>query len=254
MGSKLQLSGRKKRRLTMQIMLGGTVIVLPDSLRGPLEDFAIKVNGAEGTAWEEYFKKMLRKELIVHSPEMGVGRAVKEPEPQPILRFLDTIALPARMEKFFPKKSYVVNTKRGSHVKIAYVDPDFTTWFGDKVEEPAAEATLRRHVLIRPSVFAPAMKEVEDGGFVTETTPGQLFSMLERQPNGPKSDPGPLLTNGYANLFKMIDVNGVPRLVYAFWYGGVDGWVVDASDASFSYPWRDEGRLFSGDSRLPSAA
>ena len=67
--------------------------------------------------------------------------------------------------------------------------------------------------------------------------------MLEKQPDGPKSDPGPLLTNGYANLFEMIDVNGVPRLVRAFWDGGFGGWDVYAYDASHSFQWSDEHQL-----------
>ena len=192
--------------------------------------------------------RVLREALL--PPE----KPASKPEPQPILRFIDEVAISARTKQFVPKESYVVNTKRGNHVKIGYIDPDFTEWFGEKVEEPTAEATLCRHVLIRSSAFAPAMKEVEDAGFVTETTPSQLFSMLEQQPDGPKSKPGPLLTNGYANLFKMIDVNGVARLVGASWDGDYGGWRVYADVASRSYEWVDEDQLFSGNSRVPSAA
>ena len=46
----------------MQIMLGGTILALPDSLRGPLEDFSNKTTGSERAEWEEAFKKFLRKE------------------------------------------------------------------------------------------------------------------------------------------------------------------------------------------------
>ncbi len=173
-----------------------------------------------------------------------------EPKPTPsILKLLGTATLPARTEKFVPKKSFVANTKPGAHVKIAWVDPDFTRWFGDKTEEPTAEVTLRQHVLTRPSVFAPAMKEIADGGIATKTTPGELYSMLEKQPDGPKSNAGPLITNGYANLFEMDDVNGVARLVVASWDGGLGGWDVCANDASYSGQWSARYRLFSRDSR-----
>jgi hypothetical protein len=193
--------------------------------------------------------KVLREALLPpDNPAIETAPASK-PEPQPILRFLDTIMIPARTEKFVPKKSYVVNTKRGSHVKIGYVDSDFTRWFGEKAEEPTTETTLRRYVLARPSVFAPAMKEVADNGIVTKTTPGELYSMLEKQPDGPKSVAGPLLTNGYANLFEMDDVNGVARLVNARWSDGYGGWYVYAYDASLSFQWYDEHQLFSSDSR-----
>jgi hypothetical protein len=52
----------------------------------------------------------------------------------------------------------------------------------------------------------------------------------------------------------MIDVDGVPRLVDARWFDDHDGWIVYADDASDSYPWDDENQLFSGNSRIPSAA
>ena len=193
--------------------------------------------------------KVLREALLPpENPAIETAPAPKS-ESQPILRFLDTITLPARTATFVPKKSYVVNTKRGSHVKIGYVDSDFTAWFGEKAEEPTAETTLRFHVLTRPSVFAPAMQEIRDGGVATKTTPGELFSLLEKQPDGPKSDAGSLLANGYANLFEMDDVNGVPRLVYAGWSDGYAGWDVYADDASGPDQWHDDCQLFSRDSR-----
>jgi hypothetical protein len=180
---------------------------------------------------------------------------VAEPKPIPsVLKLVTTVTLPARAEKFVPKKSFVENTKPGAHVKFAWVDPDFIRWFGDKTEEPTAEATLRQHVLTCPSVFAPAMKEIRDGGVATKTTPGELYSLLEKQPDGPKSAAGPLLTNGYANLFEMDDVNGVARLVSALWDDGNGGWLVCANDASYSVQGRVEDQVFSRDSRLPSAA
>jgi hypothetical protein len=173
-------------------------------------------------------------------------------EPKPtlsILKLVTTVTLPARTEKFVPKKAFVENINLGAHVKFAWVDPDYIRWFGDKTEEPTAEATLRQYVLTRPSVFAPAMKEIRDGGAATKTTPGELYSLLEKQPDGPKSDAGPLLTNGYANLFEMDDVNGVARLVRAYWFDVFGGWCVYARGASFSFRWNDENQVFSRDSR-----
>ncbi len=93
------------------------------------------------------------------------------------------------------------------------------------------------------------MKEIRDGGVATKTTPGELYSLLEKQPDGPKSDAVPLLTNGYANLFEMDDVNGVARLVGAGWHDDDGGWRVYAHDASPSYQWDDGSQVFSRDSR-----
>jgi hypothetical protein len=195
-----------------------------------------------------------------HANRESMKRALSEalcpptvkPEPQPvlpILKFIDTVTLPARTTRFVPKDSFVVNTKKSAHVKIGYIDPDFTRWFGEKAEEPTGEAALRQNVLARPSAFAPAMKEVADGGIVTKTTPGELYSMLEKQPDGPKSAAGSLLTNGYANLFEMDDVNGVARLVHAHWHDVLGGWGVFADDASDSFRWDAGFQLFSRDSR-----
>ena len=95
--------------------------------------------------------RALREALLPPDEPAAELVPTPKPEPQPILRFLDTITLSARTEKFVPKKSYVINTKRGSHVKIGYVDSDFTAWFGEKAEEPTAETKLRR-IRPRPSV------------------------------------------------------------------------------------------------------
>lgn len=195
--------------------------------------------------------KVLQEALL--PPDKPATASAAKPNPQ-VLRFIDEITLPARTEQFVPREKYVVNTKRGSHVKICYIDPDFTAWFGDKVEEPTAGTTLRRHALNRPSVFVPAMKEVEDAGFVTETMPSQLFSMLEQQPDGPKSKLEMLLTNGYANLFKMIDINGSARLVIVFWHDEYVGWSVRVRGVLDSGRWTGEHRFFFSSSRSNQVA
>jgi hypothetical protein len=174
----------------------------------------------------------------------------KKPEPKPvspILRFGGTVVIPARTARFVPKSAFVVNTKPGSRVKISYVDPDFIAGFGDKIEEPTGEASLGHHVLTRPSAFAPAVKELGDGGVIVKTTPGELYSMMEQQPDGPRSEAGPLLTNGYTNLFEMEDANGVSPLVYAHWHGG--GWLVFAHPVTPSLEWNDGRQVFSRNSR-----
>jgi len=67
----------------MNIMLGGTVVTLPESLRGPFEDFLTKVNGADGAGWEEAFKKFLRKEPCWANGETK-SVAPTKPEPAPL--------------------------------------------------------------------------------------------------------------------------------------------------------------------------
>ena len=69
----------------MQIMLGGTVLALPDSLRGPLEDFSKKATGNEREEWEAEFKKFLRKELCWPNGESSpIVQPQLEPAPLPM--------------------------------------------------------------------------------------------------------------------------------------------------------------------------
>lgn len=60
----------------MNIMLGGTILTLPESLRGPLEDFSQKANGVDGSEWVEDFKKFLRKE-----PRLANGASIVKSAP-----------------------------------------------------------------------------------------------------------------------------------------------------------------------------
>ena len=67
---------------------------------------------------------------------------------------------------------------------------------------------------------------------------------MEAQQNGEK---GSLLTNGYANIFYIKDVNGVLRTVRVSWGGG--GWYVYAYAVTHPNGWDDGHRVFSRDSR-----
>jgi len=171
----------------------------------------------------------------------------------PLLNFISTIMLPARTTRFVPREKYVVNMEPGKHVKLAYVDPVFMEGADEEIEEPTEGIELRRYVLARPSVFTPVMEEIRKEGFATKTTRSELFSMLEKQPDGPKSNAGPLLTNGYANLFEMV-LKGIPRLVGVRWGGCRGGWGVSAREVSGPRRWDVGDQFFSRNSRLPSAA
>ena len=69
----------------MNIMLGGTITTLPESLRGPFEDFSQKVNGVDGTEWGNEFKKFLRKEPCwVNGDANSVALAEPKPATVPL--------------------------------------------------------------------------------------------------------------------------------------------------------------------------
>lgn len=74
----------------------------------------------------------------------------------------------------------------------------------------------------------------------------QIYDLLKKQSKG---EIGPLLTNGYSNIFYVRDQDGVLRVIDLVWCGGV--WNISAG--FFKNPcggvWSDEFRVFSRDAK-----
>jgi len=163
-------------------------------------------------------------------------------KPKPLLNLLGTVTVSAATKKFVAKDWLKVNTGKSASVKISWLGDNLKSWFSAKVEEPIPEITLRYQELRKSSVDAPIIAEL-GGEAKAETTLAEMFALLERQKNG---ESGVLLTNGYANVFYIRDVNGVLRAVDARWFG--DGWLVDAYFVGDPFRWFDGGRVFSRNS------
>lgn len=103
-----------------------------------------------------------------------------------------------------------------------------------------AEATLRYAKLLKSSVDGPILAELGDA---QETALAQVYALMERQPKG---ESGALLTNGYANIFYIRDVNGTLRAVNVD--SGSDGWGVFARSVDYPLRWRGDRRVFSRNS------
>jgi len=153
-----------------------------------------------------------------------------------LLEPLGTIIVLAT-EKFVAKENFIVNTGRKAPVKISFVGSNFSEWFLGKVEEPRPETQLRYAKLLKYSVDRPILAEL---GNTAETTLAEIFQLMLNQSNG---EDGTLLTNGYANIFYVRDVNGELRAVDVRWDGG--GWYVDADSVGFPFEWHDGYRVFS---------
>jgi hypothetical protein len=133
-----------------------------------------------------------------------------------------------------------VNTASDAAVKISYLGDNFKNWFfGRRTEVPFTGTTLKYGKLSRRSVDDPIITEL-GGEEKAETTIVELFSLMEKQPNG---ESGALLTNGYANIFYVRDVNKLYRSVYVNWYG--DAWNVHAIPVSGPGGWLVESRFYS---------
>lgn len=189
-------------------------------------------NGAPGEVISTRLRKAFGK-----SPE-----TVILPEPEPLLDFVATATISATTGPFIAKDHFVKDTSRKAHVKIFYLGGNFKAWFLGK-EEPFGGSTIRYAKLSRSSADGPIISEL-GGEEMAETTLAEIYSFMVQQPNG---EGGTLLTNGYANIFYVRDVNGVLRAVDAYWGDG--GWYVNACPVTDPRGWRDEDQIFSRDSR-----
>ncbi len=160
----------------------------------------------------------------------------------PLLIPVGMTTVPRNDGSFVARSHFVVNTKKDAPVKISCVWDNFRDWFLPKEEQQFGGSTLKYGKLSRSSVDGPIIAEL-GGEEKAETTLTELFSLMQAQKNG---ENGPLLTNGYANIFYIRDAKGVLRTVGADW-GGV-GWDVGAGSVTNPYAWDDALRVFSRNS------
>lgn len=262
------------------------LVTVPNSRLGLLLDHANKLGGADGDTWEQASTLFLRKE-----PCWTNGDVAQAPEPKPapsILELVSTVGVAATASKFNIKGKLVVDTSLDAKVKISYLGDNLQNWYfsGDGlVEEPLAGSTLRYGKLRKRSLDSPIILEI--GGVEKSITSfTEAFYLMEGQPNGPKSDPGPLLTNGWANIFYipqkvkklkgnrfsyvnltgkeveeevkdsqyLFQVGGqwyVLRAVRVDWYVG--GWDVHAYSVERPFDWREGIQVFSRNSVIESS-
>jgi hypothetical protein len=177
----------------------------------------------------------LRKELAT----LIVGKKEQSapPPPPPLLTLAGTVTVQLAW-KFFAVGHF---TQKNAWVKISYIGDNFTTWLLGKTEERAGsgEAVLRYHTLNKSSVDASIIAEL-GGETQAETTLAEVFALMAKQANG---EAGALLTNGYANIFYVRDVNGVLRAVDVDWDD--DAWSVFALSVEDPRGWCGGGRMFS---------
>ncbi len=218
-------------------MLGVAVrklVTLPSETLGLVCDFLEKLSDPQ---WVGATKKFLRKE------EISWAEKSQTTNPQPLLIPVGTTTIAATTTLFVAKDRFVVNTKQNAPVKISFLRENFRAWFLGKTEAPFTGSTLRYGKLSHSSVDVPIIAEL-GGEEKAETTLTELFSLMEKQPNG---ESGSLLTNGWANIFYVEDVSGVLRAVDAGWLGG--GWDVSAFAVADPSPWNGESQIFSRNSR-----
>ncbi|MBU2028765.1 hypothetical protein KJ761_02640 [Patescibacteria group bacterium] len=171
-----------------------------------------------------------------------LGLKPLEPVPESLLEFIGTVEVLATTEKFVARDNFVRDVSKKARVKISYLGGNFTEKFIGKIEEPFAGGILRYRKLRKSSVDGPIITEL-GGEQKAETTLAEIFALMERQGNGQS---GSLLTNGYANIFYIRDINGVLWAVSCAWYGA--GWSVFAYSVESPHGWHAGHQVFSRNS------
>jgi len=213
----------------------------------------------------------LKKNLAECLVPPATTAPVKIPQPKPtLLELLGTVKVGPTDHLFNARSAFVVNTADYAPIKISEVWSGFKDRFlkGEgKVESAIAETELRYHRLKKRSVDGPILEEL-GGGQKPRTTLTEVYCLMAKQPNGPKSPKGPLLTNGYANIFYVETEVILPEeehlaytneegkkvvlcAVRVHWRG--DGWHVDARSVEGPHRWDDGYQVFSRNSALETS-
>ena len=168
------------------------------------------------------------------------GEATK-PQSQPsILKLIGTVTIPGVTEKFVAKDKFVRDIGHKAKVKISYIGENFTNWFKDKVEDDDSlggdlvPLVLTRNDLDNEIIAALGGEDAAEVGLA------DIWRLMERQANG---EQGVLLTNGYANIFYVRDIEGTLRAVRVYWGGS--GWRVDATPVGYPFRWDAGSQVFS---------
>ncbi|MFA6416500.1 MAG: hypothetical protein WCW56_03395 [Candidatus Paceibacterota bacterium] len=196
--------------------------------------------GEDGDVWEAELKNFLAKRPCWIKSCV----VVEPPKPELLLEFVGTVTTSATTAKFVAKKNFELKKDGGI---CSYLGNNFTAWFGDKVEDPIGEQTLRYAKLRKSSVDAPIIAEL-GGEAKAETTLSEVHDLMAKQAKGEK---GTLLNNGDANIFYVRDKNGVLRAVGVSW--SVDGCFVYAYSVEHPHAWHAGLRVFSRNSVLESS-
>ena len=155
-----------------------------------------------------------------------------------LIQHISSVTIHAQ-DRFFAKEGFKLKSDGGP---CSYLGDNFEKWFlqGDgKVEEPIPEMVLDYAKLLRSSKDGSVITSL-GGEKVVEAKLSSILCLMSQQEKG---QDGTLITNGYANIFYVEDINGALRAVRVVWEG--DGWGVSACSVEGPYGWLVGFRVFS---------
>lgn len=186
------------------------------------------------------------RQFVIQQPKGAIELMVvalrsrpKEPTRERTYRILRPVAPKPAVSDTFKADETFFNKKSG--VKMVEHGSNFTSWFTGKVEEGVPAEILVAFVLTQGANDTEIITDL-GGEEKAEVTLAEIWRLIERQASGRE---GVLLTNGWANIFYVRDVNGLLRAVGVGWYD--DGWGVYAY-ALDGFSWYVGGQVFSRNS------
>lgn len=159
-----------------------------------------------------------------------------------LLSIVGSTTIVATTQEFAAREKFVINRKALAKVRITELDKGFKAWFLGKVEQPIVGNGVCIYRLNKNSLDTSVIMLL-GGEAKAETTLVEMFTLMEKQGSGQTGD---LLTNSYANIFYIRDVDGVLRAVSCNW--AVDGWYVEAYPLGNQYGWNTGRQVFSRNS------
>lgn len=144
-----------------------------------------------------------------------------------VLNFERKVSIAAR--RFVAGESF---TKSNTKVKFGYIDERIGKLFG-KAKEDVLAGELAVHTLLLGRHDPEIMVALgpQSRRFVKL---GQFYQLIEAQGQGQE---GPLLVNGRANIAYILDENGAPWAVFAYWYPFCGDWSVSVYSVADLREW-----------------
>ena len=130
-------------------------------------------------------------------------------------------------------------TKSNSKVKFGYIDEKLVKLFGKSQNVPAGELAVNTLLLPKHDPEIMVALGPQSRRFIKL---GQFYQLIEAQGHGQE---GPLLVNGYANIAYILDENGAPWAVNAFWDPNYGGWIVHVISVANLHEWLAGRRVLS---------
>ena len=152
------------------------------------------------------------------------------------------IVVPTLTNPFIVRDNFKEDVSDEAVVKIShlgYTGYNFQKWFLNQTIKSRAGYSLTSYKLGHTSLGQPILDGL-GGVNKVKTDLAAVSYLMSLQPQGQK---GILLIDGRVNMFYCIDVNGILRAVYVYWYGG--GWGVDTYSVEGLDPWGGGSRVFS---------